>query len=55
MPYSYLETAGPYEGTNDIHALILGKGQTGIQAFNQSINQGVEPGTLKKYWRTFKQ
>ena len=29
-----LETVGTYEGTNDIHALILGKGQTGIQAFN---------------------
>jgi glutaryl-CoA dehydrogenase len=29
-----LETVNTYEGTHDIHALILGRGQTGIQAFN---------------------
>ena len=28
-----LETINTYEGTHDIHALILGRGQTGIQAF----------------------
>ena len=28
-----LETANTYEGTHDIHALILGRSQTGIQAF----------------------
>ncbi len=28
-----LETVNPYEGTHDIHALILGRAQTGIQAF----------------------
>jgi glutaryl-CoA dehydrogenase len=28
-----LETANTYEGTHDIHALILGRAQTGIQAF----------------------
>ena len=28
-----LETANTYEGTHDIHALILGRTQTGIQAF----------------------
>ncbi len=28
-----LETANTYEGTSDIHALILGRAQTGIQAF----------------------
>jgi len=28
-----LETVNTYEGTHDIHALILGKSQTGIQAF----------------------
>ena len=28
-----LETVNTYEGTQDIHALILGRGQTGIQAF----------------------
>ena len=28
-----LETVNTYEGTHDIHALILGKAQTGIQAF----------------------
>jgi glutaryl-CoA dehydrogenase len=28
-----LETVNTYEGTHDIHALILGRGQTGIQAF----------------------
>ncbi len=29
-----LETVNTYEGTEDIHALILGRAQTGIQAFN---------------------
>ncbi len=28
-----LETVNTYEGTHDIHALILGKSQTGLQAF----------------------
>ena len=28
-----LETVITYEGTHDIHALILGRAQTGIQAF----------------------
>jgi glutaryl-CoA dehydrogenase len=28
-----LETVKTYEGTADIHALILGRAQTGIQAF----------------------
>jgi glutaryl-CoA dehydrogenase len=28
-----LETVNTYEGTNDIHALILGRAQTGIAAF----------------------
>jgi glutaryl-CoA dehydrogenase len=28
-----LEAVNTYEGTNDIHALILGRSQTGIQAF----------------------
>lgn len=28
-----LETANTYEGTHDVHALILGRGQTGLQAF----------------------
>jgi glutaryl-CoA dehydrogenase len=28
-----LETVNTYEGTHDIHALILGRGITGIQAF----------------------
>ena len=28
-----LETVNTYEGTHDIHALILGKGITGISAF----------------------
>ena len=30
-----LETVNTYEGTHDIHALILGRGITGIQAFSQ--------------------
>lgn len=29
-----LESVNTYEGTNDIHALILGRGQTGLQAFS---------------------
>ena len=28
-----LEVVNTYEGTQDIHALILGRTQTGIQAF----------------------
>jgi len=28
-----LETVNTYEGTNDIHALVLGRAQTGLQAF----------------------
>jgi len=31
---SNLETVNTYEGTHDIHGLILGRAQTGIQAFN---------------------
>jgi len=30
---SNLETVNTYEGTHDIHALILERAQTGIQAF----------------------
>jgi glutaryl-CoA dehydrogenase len=30
---SNLETVNTYEGTHDVHALILGRAQTGIQAF----------------------
>ncbi len=30
-----LETVNTYEGTHDVHALILGRGITGIQAFSQ--------------------
>ncbi|WP_461484118.1 acyl-CoA dehydrogenase family protein, partial [Porticoccus sp.] len=29
-----LEVVNTYEGTSDIHALILGRAQTGIQSFN---------------------
>jgi glutaryl-CoA dehydrogenase len=29
-----LEAVNTYEGTHDIHALILGRAQTGIQAFS---------------------
>jgi glutaryl-CoA dehydrogenase len=28
-----LEAVNTYEGTQDIHALVLGRAQTGIQAF----------------------
>ena len=28
-----LETVNTYEGAHDVHALILGRAQTGIQAF----------------------
>jgi glutaryl-CoA dehydrogenase len=31
---SNLETTNTYEGTHDIHALILGRAQTGIAAFS---------------------
>ena len=34
---SNLETVNTYEGTNDIHALILGRGITGIQAFTRNM------------------
>jgi glutaryl-CoA dehydrogenase len=29
-----LESVNTYEGTHDIHALILGRSQTGLQAFS---------------------
>ena len=29
-----LEVVNTYEGTHDVHALILGRAQTGIQAFS---------------------
>jgi glutaryl-CoA dehydrogenase len=32
-----LEVVNTYEGTHDIHALILGRAQTGIQAFSQPV------------------
>jgi glutaryl-CoA dehydrogenase len=32
-----LETVNTYEGTNDIHALILGRGITGIQSFSRQL------------------
>lgn len=32
-----LEAVNTYEGTNDIHALILGRAMTGIQSFSRSI------------------
>ncbi len=28
-----LETVNTYEGAHDVHALILGRAQTGLQAF----------------------
>jgi glutaryl-CoA dehydrogenase len=28
-----LETVNTYEGTHDVHALILGRAQTGLSAF----------------------
>jgi glutaryl-CoA dehydrogenase len=31
-----LETVNTYEGTNDIHALIVGRAITGIEAFTRS-------------------
>ena len=31
-----METVTTYEGTHDIHALILGRAQTGLQAFSQA-------------------
>ena len=30
-----LEAVNTYEGTHDIHALVLGRAQTGIQAFTR--------------------
>ncbi len=32
-----LETVNTYEGTHDVHALILGRAQTGLQAFSDAI------------------
>ena len=34
-----LETVNTYEGTSDIHALILGRGITGIQAFGKNLKE----------------
>ncbi len=38
-----LEVVNTYEGTHDVHALILGRAQTGIQAFTRSMKNF--PGT----------
>src|SRR5690606_12058454 len=38
-----LEVVNTYEGTHDVHALILGRAQTGIQAFSCAEPPG-EPG-----------
>src|SRR5690554_7725589 len=39
-----LEAVNTYEGTHDDHALILGRGATGIQAFSRSLrNSTPEP------------
>jgi len=35
-----LESVNTYEGTHDIHALILGRAQTGIQAFGPELSGG---------------
>lgn len=32
-----LETVNTYEGTHDIHALIIGRDITGIQAFSRKL------------------
>ena len=32
-PMNNLETVNPYEGTHAVHALSLGRAQTGLQAF----------------------
>ena len=34
-----LEVVNTYEGTHDIHALILGRAQTGISAFSTSAGR----------------
>ena len=38
-----LEAVNTYEGTHDIHALILGRWQTGIQAFQADVAAPVAP------------
>ena len=37
-----LEAVNTYEGTHDIHGLILGRAQTGIQAFNYERGRAVD-------------
>ncbi len=55
-----LETVNTYEGTNDIHALILGRAQTGLQAFTGdwawAVNQSgiAKNGLDPTYFRTGK-
>lgn len=34
-----LETVNTYEGTHDVHALILGRAQTGLQAFFEHLGE----------------
>jgi alkylation response protein AidB-like acyl-CoA dehydrogenase len=38
-----LETVNTYEGTHDVHALILGRAITGIQAFSERFRNGRSP------------
>jgi len=37
-----LETVNTYEGTADIHSLIIGRGITNIQAFDHNASHSVE-------------
>ena len=38
-----LETVNTYEGAHDVHALILGRAQTGLQAFSERAPKQVPP------------
>src|SRR3546814_11867554 len=49
-----LETVNTYEGTHDVHALILGRAQTGIQPFfcsTQSATDGGRYARARRYRR----
>ncbi len=44
-----LETVNTYEGTHDVHALILGRAQTGIQAFSVGNRVAASALAMKLY------
>jgi hypothetical protein len=48
-----LETVNTYEGTHDVHALILGRAQTGLQAFFEGAGTSTHEAFLLRLFGRF--